>query len=282
MKLTPSEKRQKREFLLRHKEQEGIYYLKFRAILNRQYRNAAKQYEETGLFDNQTIRANDLEPTYRRLYTVNTIREASIEWRENVVPMLKQLRQQKDLIDDLAELLGFGSEGRIIQLWRTLLEDYLNLRILTRIQNVTNTTRNRIAKIIETGVNEGLSAQNIARRIRNEASLNKVRSKAIARTEVVTAMNQGKYLAVRSSNLVYDKGWSATIDSRTRPDHLAMLDADFVPLESDFIVGGFPMAYPGDPKGPAKEVVNCRCSLVFRVRRNADGRPVRKHELMEL
>lgn len=291
MKLTPSEKKQKREFLRRHREQEEIYYMEFRVILNRQYRNAAKQYEETGVFDADTIRAEDLEPTYRRLYTVNTIREASIEWNQNVVPALKEIRksaragmQTKDIVDDLADLLGFGREGNIIGLWRELLEDFLNVRILTRIRQVTDTTRDRIAKIIERGVNTGLSNQNIARKIRNEAGMNRARAMNIARTEVVTAMNQGKYMAVRSSNLIYEKGWSATIDNRTRDSHLAMIDADMIDLTELFIVGGSQMEYPGDSShgAPAKEICNCRCSLVFRVKRDAEGRPIRKTELMEV
>jgi hypothetical protein len=94
-------------------------------------------------------------------------------------------------------------------------------------------------------------------------------------------MNQGKYLAVQSSNLVYDKGWSAHTDSRTRPDHLAMLDSDMIPLNADFIVGGEAMAYPGDPRGSAANVINCRCSLVFRVRRDANGLPMRRSETIE-
>lgn len=288
MKLTGSEKRQKREFLLRHREQEGIYYLKFRAILNRQYRNAAKKYEETGLFDPSSIQMSDLEPTYRRLYTVNTIREASIEWSVNVLPLLKELRksltagmQTKDLIDDLAELLGFNNNGRIISVWRELLEDYLNIRILTRIQNVTNTTRDRIARIIEQGVNEGMSSQDIARRIRNEARLNRVRSRAIARTEITSAMNQGKYLAVSSSNLQYQKIWSNTIDNRTRNAHLAMTDANAIDLIDDFIVGGEYMAYPGDVRASARNLVNCRCVLAFQVKRDSRGRPIRKSELIQ-
>lgn len=291
MKLTSTEKRQKREFLRRHRQQEEIYYTKFRAILNRQYRNAARQYEETGVFNPDTIRAEDLEPTYRRLYTINTIREASIEWNDNVVPVLKEIRkaarsgmQTKDLIDDLAALLGFGGEGRIVRLWRNLLEQYLNLRILTRIQQVTDTTRDRLARIIEQGVNEGLSNQNIARKIRNDAGMNKSRAMNIARTEVNTAMNQGKYMSVLSSNLVYEKGWSATIDSRTRDTHLAMIDAEMIDLQALFVVGGFNMEYPGDSShgAPAKEICNCRCSLVFRVKRDSEGRPIRKTELMEV
>src|SRR5690606_4678282 len=34
--------------------------------------------------------------------------------------------------------------------------------------------------------------------------------------------------------------------------------------------------YPGDPDLSAGEVVNCRCSGVYRSRRDSNGRPIRK------
>lgn len=281
MKLTPSEIQARRLFLRTHKEQEKLYYPKFRAILNRQFRRAAKQYEEQGFFDPSIISTEDLEPIYRRLYTINTIREASREWRANVKPALNQVMRRKDIIDDLAAFLGFGREGSIIQLWRELLQDFLNVRILTRIRQVNDTTRNRIAEVIQEGINDGLAHRDIAKNIREASKVNRVRAMAISRTEVNTAMNQGKLLAVKSSDLLYNKGWSAHTDSRTRPDHLAMLDSDMIPLEEDFIVGGEPMSYPGDPRGSAKNVINCRCSLVFRVRRDANGLPMRRSEIIE-
>src|SRR5690606_360344 len=241
MKLTPAEISERRRFLRTHREQEKIYYPKFRAILNRQFRRAAKQYEEQGFFDPSIISTEDLEPIYRRLYTINTIREASREWRDNVKPALNQVMRRKDIIDDLAAFLGFGREGSIIQLWRELLQDFLIVRILTRIRQVNETTRNRIAETIQDGINAGLAHRDIAKQIREAGKVNRVRAMNIARTEVTTAMNQGKYLAIRTSQLQYEKGWSAHADSRTRDSHLAMLDASMINLNELFIVGGFLM-----------------------------------------
>src|SRR5690606_41638565 len=111
MKLTPAEISERRRFLKTHREQERLYFPRFRAALNRQFRRAAKQYEEQGFFDPSIISTEDLEPIYRRLYTINTIREARWEWRAIVKPALNQGRRRKDISDDLAALLGFGGEG---------------------------------------------------------------------------------------------------------------------------------------------------------------------------
>ena len=34
-------------------------------------------------------------------------------------------------------------------------------------------------------------------------------------------------------------------------------------MEEDFIVGGVPMEYAGDPRGGAKNVINCRCAVIY-------------------
>jgi len=34
-------------------------------------------------------------------------------------------------------------------------------------------------------------------------------------------------------------------------------------MDEDFIVGGMPMSFAGDSKGGAKNVVNCRCVIIY-------------------
>lgn len=57
------------------------------------------------------------------------------------------------------------------------------------------------------------------------------------------------------------KQWVATIDARTRPDHLAAHGQE-VGIDEPFIVGGEQLDHPGDPAGSAAEVINCRCRVV--------------------
>jgi uncharacterized protein with gpF-like domain len=56
----------------------------------------------------------------------------------------------------------------------------------------------------------------------------------------------------------YERIWLSTSDSRTRSTHRAV-DGQRVALSSPFIVGGFPLAFPGDPTGPPQEIIQCRC-----------------------
>lgn len=55
---------------------------------------------------------------------------------------------------------------------------------------------------------------------------------------------------------------NSTIDSRTRPSHV-LADGQRVGLTEPFIVGGAPLMFPGDPSGPAGEVISCRCTTLL-------------------
>ena len=41
------------------------------------------------------------------------------------------------------------------------------------------------------------------------------------------------------------------------------VDGQAVAVDVYFDVGGTALQYPGDPDGPADEVIQCRCSVVF-------------------
>lgn len=94
------------------------------------------------------------------------------------------------------------------------------------------------------------------------------RALTVARTELIGAYNAGTFAGMVSEAKQvggdWEKLWLSTEDQRVRPTHHA---ADFhlgsnpqrVNLFAPFIVGGFPLMFPGDPSGPPQEVINCRC-----------------------
>ena len=67
----------------------------------------------------------------------------------------------------------------------------------------------------------------------------------------------------KATGLRLEKVWLATNDARTRDTH-RQLDGQVVPVDADFIVNGKQMSKPGDPRGGAREVVNCRCAVEYR------------------
>jgi hypothetical protein len=95
----------------------------------------------------------------------------------------------------------------------------------------------------------------------------KYRSKTIARTESIRALNAGNNQlwnqAVNSGKLEVGqvtKKWITVGDHKVRPEH-AEMDGETVGLNDLFSYG---LAYPGDPSAEPELTINCRCSLIYR------------------
>lgn len=87
-------------------------------------------------------------------------------------------------------------------------------------------------------------------------------SKAV-NASVVGAMNESSLIAATAAG-VEKKQWLSSHDSRVRDSHKEA-DGTIAKIDEPFQLDGGPVAYPGDPTGPAGEVVNCRCTLLFPV-----------------
>lgn len=143
--------------------------------------------------------------------------------------------------------------------------DYLNAAG-NRLRNVPNEVYARIVREIETGIAEGESIPDISSRVRtlltaSGTNLWPNRATTVARTESLSAINAGAYAgAVQDAEDRGDvapmKVWLATSDNRVRPTHKAA-DKQRTLLTSPFVVGGAQLLFPGDPRGPANEVINC-------------------------
>lgn len=88
------------------------------------------------------------------------------------------------------------------------------------------------------------------------------RAKTVAVTEVHRAYNFGSLAAAMNVGRGVRKTWNAKEDKATRPTHSAA-DGQTVPVFQAFQVGLSSLMAPGDPDGPAHEVINCRCKLSY-------------------
>lgn len=265
-----------KKFLQRQQVYEKRYIRQIYRYLAHIYAVTAKEVENGNL--NPVINTDGIEQLLKKLYLYVSINEAKIQWLQLELP--EDRLKQKDLITDLAGIFSQGSND-LINVWKGLLDEFILVRIGTRIQEINNTTRRNINKVIEDSIADGLGATETATRIRKKTGYNKNRSLAIARTETVTASNQGKYMAAVSSPYVMQKNWIPTLDSRTRLTHADMANRPFVEMEqpfwlannTGFLEGGM---YPGDSSYSAENVVNCRCSITFKVKRDINGNIIRK------
>lgn len=149
-----------------------------------------------------------------------------------------------------------------------LIRQYFASDILNTSAGITETTKELIRKVFAEAYAQGLGFDDIVEKLK-DTELSQVRSRMIARTETVTAANQGAVFAAQQTGLKLKKEWLATIDNRTRHDHL-FENGKTVAMDEYFSVGGYDMFQPGDrggkngkPKVAPKEIINCRCTVLF-------------------
>lgn len=114
------------------------------------------------------------------------------------------------------------------------------------------------------GFRAGEGIATIRRRIQAATGLARGTAEAIARTEVIAASNMGAQARVdlMGADAPRYRQWLSTMDARTRPTHVRA-DGQVVPATERFEVGSARLRVPGDPSGPAAEVINCRCTVLF-------------------
>ena len=152
----------------------------------------------------------------------------------------------------------------VVSGWLTRLKHFLQIEAPQRLSGMVATTRALVTDTLVKAGELGLGAKEAARLLRDQvASLTPGRALLIARTELVSASSFGSLLGAEATGLALDKYWIATRDARTRQSHIAA-DRQTVDIAALFSIGGYPAKHPGDPRLPAAECVNCRCSLGYK------------------
>lgn len=140
-----------------------------------------------------------------------------------------------------------------------------------RMVRTTETTFDLVSSEIAQGVELGESIPELAERV--EVTLSDTaterwpnRATVVARTEALSACNAGRVgsfeMMAETLGGDFDQVWIATIDHRTRETHRAA-DGQRRKLGETFLVGSANLRFPGDPLGPGKEVIQCRCSTIL-------------------
>ncbi len=131
--------------------------------------------------------------------------------------------------------------------------------------NIARTTANKVRKIVEEGLLNGESVDEITMAIASDAKFGIKRSRMIARTESTKAVNLATdqaYQTAANNGINIRKQWLSSRDELVRETHVE-LDGQVVGVNDDFVVpstgaqGGSPAAF-GDPS----EDINCRCTII--------------------
>mgnify|MGYP000621003007 FL=1 len=196
--------------------------------------------------------------------------------------------QIKDMYKEIYTTLGNPQYKRIkrsikiIELdFETIIANWLNSNMGLRIVSVHQTLIDAIVAVIAKGYEDNISVADITRNLQKKFGWYKYQALRIARTETTTATNFATVVAAQNSDFVLEKTWISVQDNRTRRppksvyDHLDMNGVK-VDLNQPFFTSGEEIMYPGDPSAKAGNVINCRCKVVFTVKEDENGLPIRK------
>lgn len=148
--------------------------------------------------------------------------------------------------------------------------EYLNAAG-NRLVRLPDEVYSLIVREVERGITEGLSLDTVTENVQTVLTSTGSeywpnRARTVARTETMGAVNAGVFRAAEldaqeRGDVAPFKRWISTEDKRTRPTHVEA-DGQRTLLRSTFTVGGAQLLFPGDPSGPAAEVINCRCTIL--------------------
>lgn len=253
------------------------YAARLKVVLDRKLNEFIESYRDIGSLDYLELWNPDLFEVYKVLYKDTYLTFANLQY--------KRLRH---IAKEYEKNMGFNPE------WTQEVNDWLGRYGLQMVSTVSGNFRaailDLINKEIQQGVEEGLGVDvvtnNILQAIREFGSRTSFWAERIARTETMRAANLGHMAGAKKHRFEVRKEWIAAKDNRTRRyekdefDHWVLDGQQREMEEAFFQVGKKGQAasaqQPGDPQAPAAFTVNCRCTIAFEPKRDANGKLIRK------
>lgn len=150
-----------------------------------------------------------------------------------------------------------------------LVDDYLDAWREQKIAGITKTTRDQVTALLQNASAEGVGIDEMKRRLRETfEGWTSSKAETVARTEVVGASNAANLAAYQISGLVEGKEWLAVQDENTRESHSEM-DGQERSIHDAFDSPSGNSAQGPGLFGVAAEDINCRCTVIPRVKSKA-------------
>lgn len=166
--------------------------------------------------------------------------------------------------------IGFSQE------MADLIAEYFQQDIFDVCAEMTDYTKEIIKRVLTESYGAGLGINDIVKKLESP-ELSAARSRTIARTETVTAANQGAMFVAKNTGLPLRKSWLSAKDFRVRGNkpkdkgNHKIMDGQSVGIDDYFhLQNGVTILQPGGRKQengkpvPKEEVISCRCCVIFR------------------
>lgn len=133
-----------------------------------------------------------------------------------------------------------------------------------RIMSSTEARARQVADVILKADASGADLEEIVDAVKGTMDQRLIWAATTARTETTGIVNTSALSNAAAAGLA-TKEWLSSHDEKVRHTHTGLGggDGQTAPLGAPFVIGGFPLMFPGDPAGPPQEVINCRCSMLF-------------------
>lgn len=181
-------------------------------------------------------------------------------WQDENTQLESQKKKLNEIIQQIA-LISFG----IIALNKTQLYN-LNRQKESLEKEVANLQRNPLPYV------KRQIASSLKKRFKSRAKITTEQEVGISQSMVeqteasVISSQQGFFTSKTGKIIAYSKliskKWISILDSRTRQAHAAA-DGQTVNTNDFFVVMLESLLYPRDPRGSAKNTINCRCEAVY-------------------
>ena len=145
------------------------------------------------------------------------------------------------------------------------LDSKISKGLYTKLGEDVDVLKKRITSEVTRAIATGSTYAQTAQRLAGQTKIGFNKAARIARTEGHRIQNSA---ADDAAHLARDRGadvvkqWDSTLDGHTRESHVAV-DGQIRELDEEFSNG---LMFPGDPRGPAEEVIQCRCAYLQRAR----------------
>jgi hypothetical protein len=171
--------------------------------------------------------------------------------------VMRVWRQTADLAaDDLGLASPVGLDSPIVR-----------AAVVERVRRIMSSTEARarqVADVILDLDSTGADLDEIVTAVQGTYDQRQIWAATTAQTEATGLVNLSSLTTAQAVGL-RTKEWLSSRDEKVRHTHSGVGggDGQVAPVGLPFVIGGFPLQYPGDPLGPPQETINCRCSMLF-------------------
>lgn len=240
----------------------------------------AKTFPSEKAYQKELIRYFDREmeivlSNINRLKSMKTITKLNPEHIEYILFASEEEKRifEKVTREYIEDAYKSGALGKIADLgvdisfdiYNPAIQQWLDVKIAETASEVVKTSADKIKAILNRGIEEGLSTEDMAKEIKAlyEENFKLSRAVTIARTEVMGATNKS-ILGVYEDAEIEEKEWLSARDEKVRRspfDHWGA-DGETVKIHQPFIRTGENLNHPGDWKGSSGNIIRCRCTML--------------------